>query len=104
MLEAKVLATNIWVEAMNVAAHIQNKVPHSSMKGRTPFETYFGHKPNVSNFRVFGLTAWAQISHDKRKDLQPKIIECLLTGYPKEYKVFKLMNIRTKKNLIERSV
>ena len=59
MLEAKKLDTNIWVEAMNYAVHIQNRVPHSSMKGNTPFESYFGHKPDVSNLKVFGSTAWA---------------------------------------------
>ena len=53
MLEAKGLAANIWAEAKNISAYIQNRVPHSSMKGKTPFEAYFGHKPDVSNFRVF---------------------------------------------------
>ena len=79
MLEAKGLDANLWDDAMNVAAHIQNRVTHSSVKGNThssvkgntPFEAYFGHKPDVSNFRVFGSTAWARILHDKRKDLQP---------------------------------
>ena len=83
MLEAKGLAANLWAEPMNVVAHIQNRVPHSSMKGKTPFESYFGHKPDVSNFKVFGSTAWARILHDKRKALQPKSIECLFIGYPK---------------------
>ena len=59
MLEAKGLAENLWDEAMNFSAHIHNRVPHSSMKGKTPFEAYFGHKLDVSNFRVFGSTAWA---------------------------------------------
>ena len=59
MLKAKSLAENLWVEAMNFAANIQNRVPHSSVKGKTPFEAYFGHKPDVSNFRVFGPVAWA---------------------------------------------
>ena len=59
MLEAKGLAGNLWAEAMNVSMHIPNIVPHSSMKGTTPFEYYFGHNPDVSNFRVFGSTAWS---------------------------------------------
>ena len=71
MMEAKGLAANIWDEEINFSAYIRNKVPHSSMKGKTPFEAYFGHKPDVSNFRVFGSTAWARIPLDKRKSLQP---------------------------------
>ena len=71
MLESKNLAANLWAEAMHAIAYIQNRVPHSSMKGKTPSESYFGHKPDVSNLRVFGSTAWARIPLDKRRDLQP---------------------------------
>ena len=70
MLEAKGLAENLWAEAMNVVAHIHTRVPHSSVKGETPFKSYFGHKPDVSNFKVSGSTAWARIPLDKRKYLQ----------------------------------
>ena len=59
MLESKKLAENLWAEAMHAVEYIYNRVPHSSMKGNTPFESYFGHKPDVSNLRVFGSTAWA---------------------------------------------
>ena len=66
------------------------------MKGKTLFEAYFGHKPDVSNLRVFGSTAWAQIPLDKRRALQPQSIECLFIGYPDESKGFKLLDIKTK--------
>ena len=92
MLEEKGLAKNLWDEAMNFYAYIQNIFSHSSVKGNTPFESYFGHKPNVSNFRVFGSTAWARIPLDKRKYLQPQSIECFFIGYLEEYKGFKLLN------------
>ena len=81
MLEAKVLATNLWDNAMNVAEKIHNRVPHSSVKGNTHFKAYFGHKLDVSNSKVFGSIEWAQILHDKRKYLQPQSIECLFIGY-----------------------
>ena len=57
MLESKKLAENLWAEAMHSTAYIHNRVPHSSMKGNTPFEAYFGHKLDVLNLRVFGSTA-----------------------------------------------
>ena len=104
MLEAKKLATNLWDEAMNATVYIQNRVSHRSMKGKTPFKAYFGHKPDVSYLRVFGSTAWAQIPLDKRMDLQPQSIECMFIGYPNEYKGFKLLDIKTKHIIIERSV
>ena len=89
---------------MHAATHIHNRVPHSSMKGNTPFEAYFEHKPDVSNLWVFGSTAWARILLDKRRDLQPQSIECLFIGYPDESKGFKILDIKTKQIIIERSV
>ena len=104
MLESKKLAVNLWDEAMHAAAYIQNRVPHSSVKGKTHFESYFGHNPDVSNLRVFGSTAWAQIPLDKRRALQPQRIECMFIGYPNESKGFNLLDIKTKQIIIERSV
>ena len=104
MLHSKKLATNLWAEAIHAVAYIQNRVPHLLVKGKTPFEAYFGHNPDVSNLRVFGSTAWAQIPLDKRRDLQPQSIECMFLGYPNESKGFKLLDIKTKQIIIERSV
>ena len=89
---------------MNVAKNIHSILTHSFLEGNTPFEAYFGQNPDVSNFKVFGSTAWARIPHDKRKYLQPQSIECLFIGYLEEYKGFKILNIITKQIFIERSV
>ena len=58
----------------------------------------------MCRLRVFGSTAWAQIPLDKRRALQPQSIECLFIGYPNESKGFKLLYIRKKNIIIERSV
>ena len=73
------------------------------MKGKTPFEAYFEHKQDVSKLRVFRSTAWARIPLDKRRALQPQSIECMF-GYPDESKGFKLLDIKTKHIIIERTV
>ena len=51
MIQERDLSPKLWVEAISCAAHIQNRAFHKSVKGKTPCETWFGHKPNVSNFR-----------------------------------------------------
>ena len=58
----------------------------------------------MSNLRVFGSTAWAQISLDKRRALRLQSIECIFIGYLDEYKGFNLLYINTKYIIIERSV
>ena len=69
------------------------------------FRSYkYINKSDVSNLRVFGSTAWARIPLDKMWALQPQSIECMFIGYPDESKGFKLLYIRTKQIIIERSV
>ena len=41
MLESKKLAAKLWDEAMDATEYIKNRVPHSSMKGKTHFEAYY---------------------------------------------------------------
>ena len=75
------LIPKIRAEATICAAHIQNKAFHKSLKGKTPYEAWFGQNPNVSNFRIFGTKAWARIPSEKMKYLQPQIKESIMVGY-----------------------
>ena len=53
---------------------------------------------------MFGSTAWAQIPLHKRRALQLQSIECLFIRHLYESKFFKLLYIKTKYIIIERSV
>ena len=72
MINAKELSPKLWSESIKCTAYIQNGPIHLSMSGKTPYESQFGHKPNISHFRIFGSRAWAQIPSKKRKELQPQ--------------------------------
>ena len=65
MMEGNDLNPNIWDEAINYVAYVQNIVPHKYLYGKTPYEDRSGHKPSVSHFRVFGSKAWAKIPPEK---------------------------------------
>ena len=64
------------------------------MVGATPFEALHGHKPNVSHLIVFGSKAWANIPMDKRKAFQAQSSECILLGYAKDEKAYKLIDFK----------
>ena len=86
MIEARDLSPKLWAEDISFVAHIQNKAFHKSVKGKTPYEAWFGHKPNVSNFRIFKTRAWAIIPSEKRKALKPQSKECIMVGYGEDTK------------------
>ena len=72
MMEAKTLPPKFWDKAIKCASYIQNRVPHKYLDGMTPFESWSGHKPDLTHFRIFGSKVWARIPTEKRKALQPK--------------------------------
>ena len=65
MMEAKDLSPKLWDEAINCASYVQNISPHKALEGKTLFEAWSGHKPNVSHFRVFHSKAWDRKTRSK---------------------------------------
>ena len=72
LLHAKCLPPSLWDDAITYASYLQNRVPHKSVVGVTPFEALHGYNPNVSHLRFFGSKAWARIPLDKRP-YKPKV-------------------------------
>ena len=101
LLHFKHLPLSLWDEAVKCALYLQNRVPHKSMVGATPFEALHRHKPNASHLRFFGSKSWARIPLDKRKAFQDQSSECILLGYVEDGKAYKLMEVATRKCFIE---
>jgi hypothetical protein len=100
----KIIAPKLWDEAIDCETYIQNRVPHKSLKGTTPFECWIGKKPKVSHFRIFGSRAWAHIPTDKRKDLEPQSVECIFVGYHEGVNEYIFLDSHTEKFILARSV
>jgi hypothetical protein len=49
MLQARALPPKLWDDAINYASYIQNRVPHKSIKGFTPYEAWSRKKPEVTS-------------------------------------------------------
>jgi hypothetical protein len=58
MLQAENLPHSLWGEAVRAANYLKNRLPTVALDGMTPFEAWHGHKPNVSDVRKFGSTAY----------------------------------------------
>ena len=71
MIEVKDMSPKLWNEAIYCVAYIQNISLHKLVRGKTPYESWFGHKSNISHFIIFGSRAWAKIPPEKSKDLKP---------------------------------
>ena len=100
MIEAKDLSPKLWDEAIKCVAYIQNLDLHKSLDGKTPYEAWFGHKPNISHFSIFGSRDWDRIPLEKKEALQPQIKECIMVGYGKDTKGYKFFDPSSKNTFI----
>ncbi|KAK2922999.1 Ribonuclease H superfamily [Fusarium oxysporum f. sp. vasinfectum] len=53
----------------------------SKALNKTPYEAWFGDKPDLSHLRVIGANGWAILPSAKRQKLRAKTIQCRLLGY-----------------------
>ena len=87
------LPQKFWVEALNTTVYLHNRSPTRALEGRTPFEAWTGSKPDVSNLKCFGCTAYAHIPKDERKKLDPKARKCVFLEYGTETKGYRLFDV-----------
>jgi transposase InsO family protein len=102
MLYESGMPSSFWGEAMASFIHVSNRVTTSSLQGSTPYEAFYGSKPDLSHLRVWGCTAYVLIQKDKRPlgSLGAHMGKCIFIGYVQGYKGWKFYNPQTKQTLI----
>ncbi|CAK1599008.1 unnamed protein product [Parnassius mnemosyne] len=95
------LPKELWGEALRYAVYVTNRSPTASLNV-TPFEMWEGRRPNVSNFRIFGSSAYAHIPQKLLMKLDPRGVKLKMVGYaPGGYR---LWDANERKIHIERNV
>ena len=82
-----------WAEAVNTAVYLRNRSPTGVLKDKTPFECWFGEKPDVSNLRVLGSICFVHTPDNLREKLDPKSTKAIFVGYPLGTKGYKLYDL-----------
>ena len=73
MLSHAGLSNKYWAEAVATAAYIRNRIPTAAIKEeQTPYECWYGKRPNVSHLKVFECMAFAHIPDAQRQKLDKK--------------------------------
>jgi len=61
----------LWAEACNIVVYVQNHSPHWILEMKTSKEAYYGKRPDVGHFRIFGSSVYFHVTKDARKKLEP---------------------------------
>ncbi|UYV71420.1 hypothetical protein LAZ67_8003120 [Cordylochernes scorpioides] len=104
MLNSRNLPGSFWAEACNTATHILNRSATKQTPGTTPYELFFGTKPNVANYKIFGCNAYMHIPKENRKKWDNKSIKLMFLGYENTSKNFRLWDWKTRKIRISKDV
>ncbi|KAF4622418.1 hypothetical protein D9613_009127 [Agrocybe pediades] len=80
MLIARNLPSFLWDEAVSYANYIRNRVPTRALDGSTPYEGWFGKKPDVSHLREFGCDVWI-LDEAKKTKLHPRSKKMVFVGF-----------------------
>jgi hypothetical protein len=67
-----------------VLAHVHEMNRARVIDNKTPYERWFGERPSVKPFRVFGCAAYVHIQKDQRKALESHTRKCIFVWYPSD--------------------
>ena len=84
MLSHSNLPDKFWAEAVATAAYLRNRSTTSANEQQlTPFEKWYGHKPNLGHLKVFGCAAYCHVADAERRKLDKKAQRMCFIGYSK---------------------
>ena len=67
------LSNAYWAEAVSTAVYLRNRMVTTALKsGETPYQRWYGKKPNLQHIRVFGCMVYTHVPEGKRKKLDNK--------------------------------
>ena len=104
MIADSKLPHRFWAEALSTAAYLINRSPTRALDNMTPFEAWYGKKPNVDHLRVFVCSAYTHVPKDERKKLDPKAKKCIFLGYGTARKGYRFYDNKTSKIVYSRDI
>ncbi|KAJ9520542.1 hypothetical protein QJQ45_007418 [Haematococcus lacustris] len=90
ILYAADMSLSFWAHAVEFANHVRCLLPVSGQP-LTPWEAFYGVKPDLSGLRVFGCRVWLHVPDHQRSKLQAKSVEGLFLGYQPGSKAYRVL-------------
>jgi len=59
------LDKRLWAEACTTSVYLRNRLPHSSLQDKTPFEVLYNTKPTISHLQPFGIPCYIHIPEER---------------------------------------
>ena len=104
MMKAKAMPAEFWGEAVSTAVFILNRSPTKALKGMTPYQAWYGRKPNVSYLRTFGCIGHVKTVKPGLGKLEDRSTKMVFLGYEDGTKAYRLYDPARGKVVVSRDV
>ena len=91
----------LWGEALKTANYICNRTPSKSVDNGTPFELWFGRKPSLFHFHVWGCKAEARIYNPQAQKLDSRTSSAYFIGYLNKSKGYRFYTPHSHTRILE---
>jgi len=71
----------LWGEALNFVVYCKNRSPTKALNGMTPYEAWYGSKPQLGHMHAFGCVAYMYDNDPALRKLDNKSKKCRFIGY-----------------------
>ena len=85
---------NLWGEAILSAYHHQNKIPYKKT-GKTPYELWKGHAPNLKYLKVWWCLAKVMLPNPKKRKIESKPYDFMFIGYASNSGVYRFLVLKS---------
>lgn len=103
MSETK-LPSKLWGECVLTAAYLKDRTPTRTLKNKTPYEAYYGLKPDISHLRKIGCKAFILVQSEHRCKIYSQSVEGILVGYSPTSKAYQCYYPPTGRIIVSRNV
>lgn len=96
---------NCWEDALSHGNYVRNRVPTRALPGITPFEKFWGRKPDLQYLRPFGCLAIALI-HDAERSAKFDAVTLpgVFLGFSDKHSAYKILVLADRSIKISRDV
>jgi hypothetical protein len=92
---AQLLPDFLWETLSKTAAYLHNRSPSRPLGGTTPYEAFYGEKPDLSHLRIIGSKAFTKVPAQRikagpRSKLADRSATGILVGYTDSKSIFEI--------------
>ncbi|GJX54533.1 ribonuclease H-like domain-containing protein [Tanacetum coccineum] len=91
-----------WVEALNMAAHLLNRLPSTAINNEIPFTKLYMVWGCILLNAHFGCLCYPHV--DASHKLEPRSTPCIFLGYPANHRGYRCLDLASNKIIISRHV